>query len=53
MEKKVQIKIGDRVRLSGTDRIGLVTKIRGNLAKVGVVGEGSQWRKIKDLNVEK
>jgi len=51
MEKK--IKIGDRVRLSGMDRVGTVTKIKGNQVKVGVAGEGSQWRKIKDLNLEK
>jgi len=50
MEKK--IKTGDRVRLSGTERIGVVTKIKGNLVKVGVVGESSQWRKIKDLERE-
>ena len=50
MEKK--IKIGDRVRLSGIDRIGTVTKIKGNQAKVSVIGESSQWRKIKDLKLE-
>ena len=50
MTKK--IKIGDKVRLSGTDRLGEVTKIKGNKAKVGVIGESAQWRKIEDLEQE-
>ena len=50
MERK--IKIGDRIRLSGTERIGVVTKIKGHQAKVGVPGESAQWSKIKDLILE-
>ena len=48
MEKSAA-KVGQKVRLSGMERIGVITKIKGQKAKVGVVGESSQWRKIADL----
>jgi len=48
---KVKIKIGDRVKLSGTDRIGTVTKVKGSQAKITISGESSKWLKIKDITL--
>ena len=47
----MKIKVGNKVRLSGTDRIGTVVKIKGNKAKVTICGESSMWKKTEDLKV--
>ena len=46
--KKTEAKKGMEVALSG-GRTGIINKINGNKAKVGIYGESGQWRQIADL----